>query len=272
MLDRIKSAVIILGITIPSVLFCKTLFFPILMTLLSFQAVFEALKCFSLKKNPALFLPLYISSLLPLAAYFFKTETLFKIAFCAIFFVIFIILALTAIEVPRPEFSKVSCATLLSLFAVAGFTSLVVLSKLTNGMYLLFFAFIASWATDAGALFIGRFFGKHKLCPALSPKKTIEGFFGGLFIGTLLLTLFVIIVDVIDPSLNPNYIVVVVTGLLTSVVSQAGDLAFSAIKRGSGIKDFSNLLPGHGGILDRFDSTYAVSLALLLITSTFAMF
>ena len=105
------------------------------------------------------------------------------------------------------------------------------------------------------------FIGKHKLAPDISPKKTIEGAVGGTIMGTIVATLFY--VTVISKSV-PLVFVILITALLTGV-GQIGDLAFSAIKRYYGQKDFSELIPGHGGILDRFDSLVFVVLAFVLV-------
>ena len=103
--------------------------------------------------------------------------------------------------------------------------------------------------------------GKHKLAPEISPKKTIEGAIGGSFMGTIVATLFY---NTVISATTPLVFVIVITAML-SVVGQIGDLAFSAIKRYYGQKDFSDLIPGHGGILDRFDSLVFVVLAFVLV-------
>ena len=103
--------------------------------------------------------------------------------------------------------------------------------------------------TDTFALFTGMFIGKNKLAPSISPKKTIEGFIGGALMGTFIATSFY------------------VTVINQSMPLQLGDLVFSFVKREYGKKDFSNLIPGHGGILDRFDSLIFVVLAFILVHS-----
>ena len=115
--------------------------------------------------------------------------------------------------------------------------------------------------TDTFALFTGMLIGKHKLAPSISPKKTIEGAVGGSLMGTIFASAFY--VTVINSSI-PMVFIILVTALLT-VVGQVGDLAFSAIKRYYGQKDFSNLIPGHGGILDRFDSIVFVTMAFVIL-------
>jgi phosphatidate cytidylyltransferase len=125
---------------------------------------------------------------------------------------------------------------------------------------LFFYALIGTFFTDIGAYFIGVFFGKHKMNPRISPKKTWEGFFGGSLCGTVVGTVF--FNTIINPSLS--LFAVILMTLCLSVVGQLGDLVFSSIKRHYGQKDFSNLIPGHGGILDRLDSTIFVVLGFLL--------
>ena len=115
--------------------------------------------------------------------------------------------------------------------------------------------------TDTFALLTGMFIGKHKLAPTISPKKTVEGFVGGALMGTFIATSFY--TTVINPAM-PLVFVIFIT-LLLSCVGQMGDLVFSFIKREYDKKDFSNLIPGHGGILDRFDSLIFVVLAFILV-------
>ena len=114
--------------------------------------------------------------------------------------------------------------------------------------------------TDAFAYFTGFFIGCNKLCEKISPKKTWEGAIGGTVVGTLVATFFYLFL--INSEVNV-FLVIGITFLLT-VVGQIGDLFFSSIKRHYKIKDFSNLIPGHGGILDRFDSIIFVVLTFLL--------
>ena len=108
---------------------------------------------------------------------------------------------------------------------------------------------VSTYITDTGAYFCGRFLGKHKLNERISPKKTIEGSIGGWVSGTIIAFIYGLL---FAPSIPMNLLVV--SSLLMPIVGQLGDLAFSAIKRHDGIKDFGNIFPGHGGVLDRIDS------------------
>ena len=127
--------------------------------------------------------------------------------------------------------------------------------------------FIVAFMNDAGAYFAGLRFGKHKLAPVVSPNKTIEGVFGGLAGATIGMLIYTIILDW-PLKLDVNYGIALLYGIVGSAVGTFGDLCFSIIKRQTGIKDYGNLIPGHGGVLDRFDSLTMVAPlmeALLLI-------
>ena len=113
--------------------------------------------------------------------------------------------------------------------------------------------FIGSWATDTCAYFAGYFFGKHKLAPVISPKKTVEGSIGGI-LGTLILMLTYSYIGAEVCDVRVNAVNVIILSLICGGVSQLGDLCASVIKREQGIKDYGHIMPGHGGVMDRFDS------------------
>ena len=118
--------------------------------------------------------------------------------------------------------------------------------------------FVLAFMSDSCAYFAGRFLGKHKLAPTISPKKTVEGMFGGIA-GAILGAVIFGLVLALGFQLKVNFLFAVVYGILGSLASVIGDLAFSVIKRQTGIKDFGKIFPGHGGILDRLDSLSIVS-------------
>lgn len=130
-----------------------------------------------------------------------------------------------------------------------------------GGRYLVLIPFVIANASDAGAYFVGMKFGKHKMAPVISPNKTIEGFLGGIVSGMVAMVLYTLILSIPVDALNfqVNYTYALIYGFLGSIVGAIGDLAFSVIKRQTGLKDYSNLIPGHGGILDRFDSMVTVA-------------
>lgn len=139
-----------------------------------------------------------------------------------------------------------------------------------HGLFFILFAFFAAWLTDAAAYFAGSFLGKHKLCPKISPKKTVEGAVGGVVGGVLFCTaLYAVFDNLIFDAPAHNYLAVVLISAVLSVVAQCGDLSASVVKRNFGVKDFGNLVPGHGGVMDRFDSEVFVLVAFYAIVNIF---
>ena len=133
---------------------------------------------------------------------------------------------------------------------------LVPMMNLNNGRNLVLIPFISAWCADAGAYFIGSKFGKHKLAPSISPKKSVEGVFGGVAGGILGMLIYGIILHFCKTDVP--WIAFIVIGFFGSFFGLLGDLFLSYIKRDCKIKDFGNFLPGHGGVLDRFDSVLFV--------------
>lgn len=122
------------------------------------------------------------------------------------------------------------------------------------------------WMADSGAYFVGRFLGKHKLCEAISPKKTIEGAVGGLISGFVASILIGFIFTWIYKDVTINFIPLFIIGLINPVISIFGDLTFSIIKRSCGVKDYGSIMPGHGGMLDRFDSIILCAPLVFLVS------
>ena len=137
-------------------------------------------------------------------------------------------------------------------------SSVVRILSANTGRYVILIPFVIACCCDAGAYFVGVRFGKHKLAPVVSPNKTIEGALGGIAAGALAMLLYAFILDV-PLRFDVNYGAAMVYGILGCLVGEVGDLCFSVIKRQTGIKDYGNLIPGHGGVLDRFDSILAVA-------------
>lgn len=144
-------------------------------------------------------------------------------------------------------FDDVAFVVLSVMYVGIGFYYLV--ATLDAGVKYLIFALVIVWVTDSGAYFTGRKFGKRKLWPEISPNKTIEGFVGGI----VLAVIGAAIMQWITPF-DVSWVMLIVIVIVSSIMGQMGDLVESAIKRHYDVKDSGNILPGHGGILDRFDS------------------
>lgn len=156
------------------------------------------------------------------------------------------------------KFSNISLCTFAGLILPYLLGSIARIMGMEAGRYLILIPFVAAFLSDTGAYFIGCRFGRHKLAPIISPNKSVEGLLGGVLFSILGMLLYVLIMDLaFDCSVN--YLYALIYGLLGSLAGVFGDLCFSAIKRQTGIKDYGNLIPGHGGALDRFDSMLVVA-------------
>ena len=146
-------------------------------------------------------------------------------------------------------------------------SALLRLRVMPQGRALLLIPFIMAYCSDTGAYFIGVCFGKHKMCPNISPKKSWEGFFGGIAVAVLVMLAYAFVLTR-TTDLQVSFVLALVYGFVGALGSVFGDLMMSVIKRQVGIKDYGKLIPGHGGILDRFDSvliTAPLTEALLLL-------
>ncbi len=154
---------------------------------------------------------------------------------------------------------KLSICLLGGLVVPYMLSSLVRIHNTELGRYMVMVPLIIAFLSDTGAYFVGVFFGKRKLAPVISPNKTVEGLLGGVLSGVLAMLIYALILHIVAP-LKVNFGATLVYGILGSLAGVFGDLCFSVIKRQTGIKDYGNLIPGHGGILDRFDSIVTVAM------------
>lgn len=254
MRTRVITAIVMVAVMIPFFVFSETLAFPILMALLGAVGVFEMQGCIGTKGHLiASVPPMLLAAGLPFLVRYGNVETvfdyLFPLAFALIAFEL--IVAVFSGKTFGVESAALSGAT--GVYIAFGFASVVMLRDLPYGQYVYFLAFIIPWVTDTFAYFSGRLFGKHKLIPEVSPKKTVEGSVGGTLFAVILTVLYGFVVGRIS-SAKPDYLALAIVATVVSLLSQCGDLVMSLVKRRFGIKDYGKLFPGHGGVLDRFDS------------------
>lgn len=155
-------------------------------------------------------------------------------------------------------YSEVAVSFMAGVVVPFLFSAVVRILANEKGIYLIFIPFLLAFTSDTGAYFAGRFFGKHKLAPVVSPNKTVEGVIGGVVLTVLVMLLYCLLMQ-FGFQLKVNYLYAVIYGMAGAMAGVFGDLSFSAVKRQTGIKDYGNLIPGHGGILDRFDSMTLVA-------------
>ena len=262
---------IIVGVIGVPLLFILILFAPIWMFgavlgAIAAIAAWELLKCVCADMPMRMVIYACVGAfLLPFGTSFGNGLIVERFVLWALVLVMFGELMISFLRENRMPFEPIVMVLFAGFVLPMLFTSLIRISMMNHGSYLLLMVFIVAFASDSCAYFAGMFLGKHKLAPQLSPKKTIEGSAGG-FLGTIAIMLIYGALMSVN-GFTVNYVVLAVYGYLGSLVGQLGDLAFSAIKRLHDVKDYSNLIPGHGGILDRFDSMLFIAplIELLLL-------
>ena len=292
MKERVLTAIGIGIVGIPIIMFSRFIVYPIFLGLLSAIAVWELLRVFGFEKRYEISIPAYlVAGLLPVFAHDTftggATGTYVLVLGGAVF--AFLLYLVTACVVGKEiimrknsesedsdkqrilEFGDVAAVFISVTYVTVSFTSMALTRYMANGGYIFGLVFVAAWMCDVFAYFTGRFFGRHKLAPHLSPKKTVEGSIGGISFAVIGCMLYGFIVSRVT-ELNANYLVLALLGLVLSIISQIGDLWASLIKREHGIKDYSRMLPGHGGVMDRFDSILAISTVLMAVCMVFPPF
>lgn len=176
-----------------------------------------------------------------------------------IWLLLFGLLAMTVVTKNNSTLDHVALAFIGTFYIGFGFHAMIE-TRLEHGLFWTVFVFVGIWISDSGAYFTGRAFGKHKLWPSISPNKTIEGALGGIF-----LTMIAAVIFTLFAPEQMSFVRAAFVGLLIAVAGQFGDLIESAYKRVRNIKDSGQLLPGHGGVLDRTDSWLIVFPLLILL-------
>lgn len=281
MKKRMITAIVALIVFIPVLIFADTWALPIVASLGSMIACFEMFSCVGQKKNIIFTLPTYVIALifpiLSRIAYIYEFQQSFiKFALAVAVIAPLYMFAVAVFQTKKLCVTDAGLAAFSCFYIIAALTSLIYIHDFAIlGKYVYLLCFIAAWATDSFAYFTGMLFGKHKLIPEVSPKKTVEGAIGGVVFCAISMVVFGLIIENFfnpENSFHANYLVLAISGIVISVISQIGDLIMSLIKRKYQIKDYGKIFPGHGGILDRCDSVIAVSLAIAFITSYFNMF
>ena len=262
MKTRIIGAILIIAVFIPF-LIMGGLPFAIFMSLLSVCSVYELIKVREEQKKFTLLLKLFAYAL-AIAFCLYNLGSIdfqYNFDYRVMTLLIFVFLAPMVFINNSKKYNFDDALFLIGSVLFLGLSfNLIIVTRNYDITYMVYLLIITT-VTDTFALITGMLIGKNKLAPKISPKKTVEGLVGGVLFGTFAASAFYI--TVINPHTS-LVLVIVLTGLLC-LVGQLGDLIFSSIKRYYQIKDFSNLIPGHGGILDRFDSLLLTTLVYALI-------
>lgn len=252
---------------IPVVIFSNTFALEVFASLLSGIGVFEMMRCLGLHKNYYLSIPSYIMAFsIPATIRMIDVLNspgilLFAIGYVYALFV----LACAMFSQGKIRFKDGAKAFLSTAYIICGFSCLVATGGLDHGRFLIVMVLVVAFATDIFAYFTGMFFGKHKLIPAVSPKKTVEGAIGGTIMSAASFVGCAYLYSHLYDAGEPHALPLFVCGAALSIVSQIGDLIASYIKRERDVKDYGRLFPGHGGVLDRFDSVIAVAPLLFIL-------
>ena len=277
MLKRVITSTAIITMTLLVVIFSNYIIYPATLSLLSVVAVYEILKVMKRQKKLSLAIPSYvIAAVFPILSYFVTADTgigYILILAASVFAYLLYLAGVSIFSKGHISFICISEIFMAVCYVTVSFTSLSLLRYMDAdvGIFGVALVFVVAWVCDVFAYLVGSAIGKHKLIPEISPKKTVEGAIGGIVFTALACLLYGFILEKFF-ALSVNYLFLAVIGVILSVVSQLGDLFASMIKREYGVKDYGNIFPGHGGVMDRFDSVISVSTVLLILCILFPPF
>lgn len=273
MKTRIITAVVGIAVLIAVMCLFDTLLFDLVIAALTLLAMHEAWQAVGFrKKDWYIYAAAVPTVFMVLLCHYHAVQLLILpvLACTAIFYAVCLVLRSTTLDFGRlSSFALFSCVILLSFYSFVYLKYRLPRAEYSaEAIYFIVLILCYAWGGDTFAYFAGRFFGKHKLAPIVSPKKTVEGAIGGILgcvlLGEICTYVYQNIADKSDIFFHgvapAFYLVVAVLGVIAAVLGILGDLFASVIKRQHGIKDYGTIFPGHGGILDRFDSVLFVSL------------
>jgi len=271
MKTRIITGAVWLAVFIPVLVFSHTFIFDIAIAIASGVGTIELLRCVGIIKKYTVSVPsMVVSFIVPLMIRYVTKEAVMLIFIAYLFYLLYAAVFL------RKDHSTndIALCFFAAVFVTVSFASIIITRDLKPyGDIIYLMIFIGAWSTDTFAYFTGNLFGKHKLIPDVSPKKTVEGAIGGVVFCAVAFVLYGFIIARMNRfDAEPNYILLAAAGIATSVIAALGDLSMSAIKRNYNVKDFGTIFPGHGGILDRFDSVMAVAPVIMIISAILLTF
>jgi phosphatidate cytidylyltransferase len=260
---RTAAGFVLLAITLSVIFIAPIWAFPVAVSIISVLAVLEILHSTGfIRKKLLLAYAAVISALIPIWVLLGQIPVIATIGLFAFVFLMFV----DCLTGPQGSaFEQISgiffSATVIPFFL----SSLVRLFLMEYGRYLVLIPILSAFGSDVFAYLAGGWFGKNKLCPEISPNKTVEGSIGGLIMAPVVTVLYGLLLQYVY-HYQVNYICMVLYGLAGAFAGQVGDLSMSYVKRQFHIKDFGKVIPGHGGVLDRFDSVlFAAPLTEILI-------
>ena len=276
MAKRILVAVIFVPLLIWTMLFLPAIVWTLVVTFIAAVAAFEFLRAMKVTDHRLIGWTVAAAALIPLLCWAENTVGELE-HYNYIYFPVLLLLIFPFFhsigtfgrgnEVPVAHLMSCYFAGVVLPLALA---ALVELKCMEHGRYLVLLAVLMAFVTDAGAYFVGVFFGKHRGITAVSPNKSLEGYIGGFVTGVLFALAYGLVVQAVE-QMEVSLPGLAVCGFLGALATEMGDLAFSYVKRQMGVKDYGHLLPGHGGMLDRFDSMIFCGPVILLCAAVLPM-
>ncbi len=275
MITRIITAVVGIAVAIGILFLSATPVYDLAVSLLIVIMLYELLSaCDCIKYKFHSIVCMIFAAVMPFLVEFEGMEAKYLLATSCIFLIFVGYIACHK----NITFEKIFCMLSVTLLTTLSMSCLVSLKNLSgvHGVCYVILCLAGAWLGDSGAYFVGTFFGKHKLCPEISPKKTVEGAVGGVITVGIVFAVYAffyrLVQEYFGQSFEVNYPALVLIGFVCGVLGIIGDLSASLIKRQAGIKDFGNIMPGHGGIMDRFDSVLFVAPFMMFVLSHVTLF
>lgn len=261
-LERLISGVLLVIIALVTIIIGKDVLFATI-AIISLIGLSEILKVFKMHNRLPGFVA-YIAGAAYLAIVRFNFE---EYMMPMIIGYLMILMAIYVFSFPKFHSNEIIPCFFGVFYVVVMLSYVYQVRMMEDGLYTVWLIFICSWGCDTCAYLVGVMFGKHKMAPVLSPKKSVEGGIGGIIGAALLGFVYAIIFKDNIQEINNPIVVFPIVCAVGGIISQVGDLAASGIKRNNDIKDYGKLIPGHGGILDRFDSViFTAPIIFYLIT------
>lgn len=258
---RIKSAAVAIILAVILLILHNTFVFNLALGFIICMAIWEVFKATGFAKHQKVAIACYafvaLDAIMPALhahgwMWFFNSRLyylLFVIAVCVIYLM------------DHDKFSYTDFFVMIGVTSLFNycFSTLTSMARVPGGVFLLLITLCAAWLADSGAYFAGTFLGKTPLCPQISPKKTVEGLIGGVAANGVIMLIVSLVYRYIVKGYPVKFGWIVFAGMLCAIIGLIGDLTASVIKRQTGIKDYGNIMPGHGGVMDRFDSVLLVA-------------
>ncbi|MGE4275728.1 MAG: phosphatidate cytidylyltransferase [Lawsonibacter sp.] len=272
MLIRIIVSLALAPLFFGVVFFLPPIFLAVLVAMISALASYELLRATQVAHHNRMYVYTALAAaMIPLGHWMGYGYLVTRVASLLLMTVLFLA-AIRLYDHEKPvSFEQVMVCLFGGLIIPVCLSALVQLKGMENGRYLVLLPVICAFLTDAGAYFVGMFLGRHRGITRVSPNKSLEGYVGGILSGAVFLLLYGLILQKFA-HLTVSFPALALYGLLGSAITELGDLSFSLVKRQYGVKDYGNLLPGHGGMLDRFDSMIFAAPMLLLLVELFPAF